>query len=110
MARFGSEACFARHAGVAPIPVSSGRTDRHRLCRGGNRQLNAAIHRIAITQLRLAGPGQAYYQRRRAQGDGTGEAIRALKRRITRAVYQQLKLAEQRQRTTTATAARQRST
>ena len=55
--RFRSEACFAMHAGVAPIPVSSGRTDRHRLCRGGNRQLNAAIHRIAITQLRLAGPG-----------------------------------------------------
>jgi len=41
------------HAGVTPIPASSGRTDRHRLCRGGNRRLNAAIHRIAITQLRL---------------------------------------------------------
>jgi transposase len=105
VARFRSEACFAMHAGVAPIPVSSGRTDRHRLCRGGNRQLNAAVHRIAITQLRLAGPGQTYYRRRRAQGDGTGEAVRALKRRITRAVYQQLKLAEQRQRTTSATAA-----
>src|SRR5215217_3988103 len=50
-----SEACFAMHAGVPPIPASSGRTDRHRLCRGGNRQLNAAIHRIAITQLRLGG-------------------------------------------------------
>jgi len=105
VARFRSEACFAMHAGVAPIPASSGRTDRHRLCRGGNRQLNAAIHRIAITQLRLAGPGQAYYQRRRAQGDGTGEAVRALKRRTARAVYQQLKLAEQRPRTTSATAA-----
>jgi transposase len=67
VARFRSEACFAMHAGVAPIPASSGRTDRHRLCRGGNRQLNAAIHRIAITQLRLAGPGQIYYRRRRAQ-------------------------------------------
>jgi transposase len=87
VARFRSEACFAMHAGVAPIPVSSGRTDRHRLSRGGNRQLNAALHRIAITQLRLSGPGQAYYQRRRAQGDGTGEAVRALKRRIARAVY-----------------------
>jgi transposase len=70
VARFRSEACFAMHAGVAPIPVSSGRTDRHRLSRGGNRQLNAALHRIAITQLRLSGPGQRYYQRRRAQGDG----------------------------------------
>jgi transposase len=93
------------HAGVAPIPVSSGRTDRHRLCRGGNRQLNAAVHRIAITQLRLAGPGQTYYRRRRAQGDATGEAIRALKRRITRAIYQQLKLAQQQHQTTSATTA-----
>jgi hypothetical protein len=65
----------------------------------------AAVHRIAITQLRLAGPGQAYHRRRRAQGDGTGEAVRAPKRRITRAVYQQLKLAQQRQPTTSATAA-----
>jgi transposase len=93
------------HAGVAPIPASSGRTDRHRLSRGGHRQLNAVIHRIAITQLRLAGPGQAYHRRRRAQGDGTGEAIRALKRRITRAVYQQLKLAQQRLRTASPAAA-----
>jgi transposase len=93
VARFRSEACFASHAGVAPVPVSSGRTDRHRLSRGGNRQLNAALHRIAITQLRLPGPGQAYYQRRRAQGDGSGAAIRALKRRIARAVYQRLRVA-----------------
>jgi transposase len=96
VARVRSEACVAMHAGVALIPVSSGRTDRHRLCRGGNRQLNAAIHRIAITQRRLAGPGQTYSRRRRAQGDSTGDAVRALKRRIARAVYQQLKLAEQR--------------
>jgi transposase len=54
--RFRSEACFAMHAGVAPIPASSGRTDRHRLARGGNRQLNAALHRIAVTQARLDGP------------------------------------------------------
>jgi transposase len=103
--RFRSEACFAMHAGVAPIPVSSGRTDRHRLCRGGNRQLNAALHRIAITQLRLMGPGQTYYRRRRAQGDSTGDAVRALKRRIARAVYQQLKLAEQRLQTSPPAAA-----
>jgi transposase len=93
------------HAGVAPIPVSSGRTDRHRLCRAGNRQLNAALHRIAITQLRLPGPGQTYYRRRRAQGDSTGDAIRTLKRRIARAVYQQLKLAEQRPQTASPTTA-----
>jgi transposase len=98
VARFRSEACFAMHAGVAPVPVSSGRTDRHRLSRGGNRQLHAALHRVAITQLRLPGPGQTYYQRRRGQGDGTGEAVRARKRCIARAVYQHLKLAEQRLR------------
>jgi len=103
--RFRSEACFAMHAGVAPVPVSSGRTDRHRLSRGGNRQLNAALHRIAITQLRLPGPGQTYYQRRRAQGDATGEAVRALKRRIARAVYQQLKQAQPPPTTTATTAA-----
>jgi transposase len=105
VARFRSEACFAMHAGVAPVPVSSGRTDRHRLSRGGNRQLNAALHRIAITQLRLPGPGQTYYQRRRAQGDGTGEAVRALKRRIARAVYQHLKQAQQASVTTAPPAA-----
>jgi transposase len=87
------------HAGVAPIPASSGRTDRHRLCRGGNRRLNAAIHRIAITQLRLGGPGQTYYRRRRTQGDSTGDAVRTLKWRIARPVYQQLKLAHERLRT-----------
>jgi transposase len=81
--RFRSEACFAMHAGVAPIPASSGRTQRHRLARGGNRQLNAALHRIAITQVRItASPGQLYYQRRRAQGDTAMEALRALKRRL----------------------------
>ena len=85
-ARFRSEACFAMHAGVAPIPASSGRTDRHRLARGGNRQLNAALHRIAVTQIRLDGLGRAYYQRRREQGDTSMEALRALKRRLARVV------------------------
>ena len=86
-ARFRSEACFAMHAGVAPIPASSGRTHRHRLARGGNRQLNAALHRIAVTQIRLDGLGQAYYQRRREGGDTTMEALRALKRRLARVVF-----------------------
>ena len=88
VARFRSESCFAMHAGVAPIPASSGRTNRHRLARGGNRQLNAALHRIAITQIRITGsPGRAYYQRRRANGDTSMEAIRALKRRLARVVF-----------------------
>jgi transposase len=86
--RFRSEACFAMYAGVAPIPASSGRTHRHRLARGGNRQLNAALHRIAITQIRITdSPGQLYYQRRRARGDTTAEALRALKRRLARVVF-----------------------
>jgi transposase len=90
-ARFRSEACFAMHAGVAPIPASSGKTNRHRLARGGNRQLNAALHRIAVTQIRLDGPGKIYYQRRRAQGDTTMQALRALKRRLARVVFNLLR-------------------
>lgn len=89
--RFRSEACFAMHAGVAPIPASSGKTDRYRLARGGNRQLNAALHRIAVTQTRLNGLGQVYYQRRRANGDSTMEALRALKRRLARVVFHLLR-------------------
>jgi transposase len=86
--RFRSEACYAMHAGVAPIPASSGRTHRHRLARGGNRQLNAALHRIAVTQIRIPNSlGQTYYQRRREQGDTTMEALRALKRRLARVVF-----------------------
>jgi transposase len=86
--RFRSEACFAMHAGAAPVPASSGRTERHRLARGGNRQLNVALHRIALTQTRLPGSlGQAYYQRRRAGGDNTMEALRVLKRRLARVVF-----------------------
>ncbi|HYA53770.1 MAG TPA: IS110 family transposase [Streptosporangiaceae bacterium] len=86
-ARFRSEARFAMHAGVAPIPASSGKTNRHRLARGGNRQLNAALHRIAVTQARLNGPGRDYYQRRRQLGNTKMHALRALKRRLARIVY-----------------------
>jgi transposase len=92
VARFRSEACFAMTAGVAPIPVWSGNTaGQVRLNRGGNRQLNAALHRIAISQIRLGSP---YYQRRRAGGDTTMEAIRALKRRLARVVYRLLHTVE----------------
>ncbi len=85
--RFRSEACFAMHAGAAPIPASSGRTNRHRLARGGNRQLNAALHRVAVTQIRLDGLGRTSYHRRREGGDTTMEALRALKRRLARTVF-----------------------
>jgi transposase len=94
-ARFRSEACFAMHSGVAPIPASSGKTDRHRLARGGNRQLNAALHRMAVTQIRLDGLGRAYYQRRRASGDTSMEALRALKRRLARVVFHLLRPTDQ---------------
>ena len=86
--RFADEAKYAMHAGVAPIPVWSGRTHgKVRLNRAGNRQLNAALHRIAVTQIRLDGPGRVYYRRRRARGDTTMEALRALKRRLARVVF-----------------------
>ena len=90
--RFRSEAAFARHCGVAPIPVWSGNTaGRVRLNRSGNRQLNAALHRIAITQLRIPGSaGQCYYRRRLAEGKTTKEALRALKRHLARTVHHRL--------------------
>jgi hypothetical protein len=63
-----------------------------RLNRGGNRQLNAALHRIAVTQLRSETPGRAYVARRRAAGDTKTEAIRALRRRLSDEVYRRLQL------------------
>jgi transposase len=89
--RFRSEAAYAMHTGTAPIPASSGNTTRHRLHRGGNRQLNACLHRIAITQIRHDTAGRAYYQRRKQQGDTSMEALRALKRRLARTIYNLLK-------------------
>ena len=89
--RFKSEAAFARHAGVAPVPVWSGNTrGRVRMTRSGNRQLNAALHRIAVTQIRLDGLGQTYYRHRLAEGDSTPEALRCLKRRLSRVVFNHL--------------------
>ena len=79
MTRFCSEAAYARYTGIAPIPVWSGNTaGRVRLARSGNRQLNAAIHRIAITQIRLDGIGQVYYRKKRAEGMTKPEALRCL--------------------------------
>jgi transposase len=92
--RFRHRAAFARHTGTAPVPVWSGNTERHRLSRGGNRQLNAAIHRIAVTQLQRPGPAQDYVARRRAAGDTPTEALRALKRRISDEVWRRLRVDE----------------
>ena len=90
--RFKSEAAFARHSGVAPIPAWSGNTQgRMRLSRSGNRQLNTALHRIAITQIRLNGsPGQAYYRSRLAAKDTTAGSRRCLKRHLSRIVFRAL--------------------
>ncbi|QLQ11026.1 MAG: IS110 family transposase [Nocardioidaceae bacterium] len=89
--RFKSEAAFARHAGIAPIPVWSGNTTgRVRLTRSGNRQLNAAIHRIAVTQIRLDGLGRAYYEKKKTEGMSTPEALRCLKRHLARIVFNHL--------------------
>ncbi len=89
--RFRSPAAFARHNGSAPLPVWSGNTERHRLSRTGNRQLNVALHRIAITQFQREGPGKTYLEHRRAQGDTKPEAIRALRRRISDEVFRRMR-------------------
>ena len=94
--RFASAARFAMHAGVAPLPVSSGQSNRHRLNRRGNRQLNAALHRIALTQLRMHAPAQAFVARKRAEGKSTREALRCLKRHLARIVWRELRNAEAR--------------
>ena len=86
--RFRSDAQLARHGGVAPLEASSGRTQRHRLDRGGNRQLNAALYRIAITQSRYHPAARAYLERKRAEGKSRREAIRCLKRLLVRVVFQ----------------------
>lgn len=89
--RFARCAQYARHNGTAPVPVWSGNTVRHRLSRGGNRQLNVVLHRIAITQIRLGGPGKAYFEHRLAFGDTKTEAIRALRRRISDEVFRRMR-------------------
>jgi transposase len=89
--RFGSDAQLARHAGVAPLEASSGKKRRHRLDRGGNRQLNCALHRIAITQGRVHAPARAYLERKQNEGKSRREAIRCLKRQLARTVYTTLK-------------------
>jgi transposase len=89
--RFHSDAQLARHSGVAPLEASSGRVQRHRLDRGGNRQLNAAFYRIAITQARVHPAARAYLERKQAEGKSRREAIRCLKRQLARVVFNTLK-------------------
>jgi transposase len=88
--RFATVGHYARYNATAPIEASSGPNPRHRLNPRGNRQLNHAIHMIAVTQVRNDTPGRAYYRRKQAEGQSKKEALRALKRRISDAVYRQL--------------------
>jgi transposase len=91
MRRFRTPDAFAALAGVAPIPASSGQVQRMRLNRGGNRQLNRAMHVIAVTQARFYPPAKAYVTRRiEADGKTRREAIRALKRQLVRPVFRLL--------------------
>jgi transposase len=85
--RLRSEPAFAALCGVSPIPASSGRTHRHRLNRGGDRQANAAIYRVALCRMRWDPRTQAYVQRRTAEGLSKKDIIRCLKRLIARELY-----------------------
>jgi transposase len=90
--RFKSEGAYARYTGVAPVPEWSGSTSGQvRMTRSGNRQLNVALHTIALTQLRLGGLGAAYYRKRIADGDSPGRALRCLKRRLCGVVFRRLR-------------------
>ena len=89
--RFQTDAQLARHGGVAPLEASSGRVRRHRLDRGGNRQLNCALHRIAVTQARVHPAARAYLERKQTEGKSRREAIRCLKRQLARVVFNTLK-------------------
>jgi transposase len=92
ISRFGSQDRFAAYNGTAPIEVSSGNRVIHRLSLRGNRRLNHAIHMAAITQIRYQhSDGRAYYDKKRAEGKTPKEALRALKRQISDALYKRLK-------------------
>jgi transposase len=90
-ARFATDGHFARQAGVAPIPASSGRKNRQRLNRGGDRQLNAALHRIAVAQGRCHPPAIAFLARKQAESKSRMEALRCLKRHLARHAWQILR-------------------
>ncbi len=89
--RFKSRDAYAMWAGVAPIPVWSANNARFRLNRGGNRQTNAALHRIAITQIRIHPDAQAFIARRLEGGSTKREALRLLKRKLANVAYRTLR-------------------
>jgi transposase len=92
--RFPSQDHFASYTATAPLDASSGNQQRHRLNTGGNRQLNAALHTIAVCQARDPGPGRRYYLRKLSEGKTPAEARRALKRRLANVIYRHI-LADQ---------------
>jgi transposase len=89
--RFRSDAQLARLAGVAPVDASSGQQRRHRLNRHGNRQLNTALHKLAVVQGRWDPRARAYLERRQAEGKTRREALRCLKRLLARIVFRLLR-------------------
>lgn len=99
--RFASDAKLAMHAGAAPLPASSGARQRHRLNRSGNRQLNCALHRMAITQGRCYPPARAYLERKEREGHSRKEALRCLKRHLARSVYRTLRAIQEEKMTST---------
>jgi transposase len=92
--RLRSQACFARLAGVAPIPASSGQTVRHRLSRGGDRQLNRALHTVILHRRQHDPATKDYIARRIAEGKSTRDAVRLLKRYLARHLYRLLQKQE----------------
>ena len=88
--RFATDAKLARTGGAAPIPASSGNTSRHRLDRGGNRQLNCALHRLAINKGNWDPDTAAYLARKQTEGKSRKEALRCLKRHLARRVWKLL--------------------
>jgi transposase len=90
--RFSNDAKLAKLAGVAPLDASSGKQQRHRLNRKGNRQLNCALHRLAVTQGRVHAPAREFLARKQAEGRSRREALRCLKRHLARVVFRILRL------------------
>jgi transposase len=88
--RLSSEAAFARLCGVAPLPASSGRTNRHRLNRGGDRIANNALWRIVLVRMSSDPRTRYYMERRTKEGLSKKEIIRCLKRYVAREVYRRL--------------------
>lgn len=94
ISKYRTKAQFAMANGTAPLPASSGRTDRHRLNRGGNRQLNRVIHFVALTQVSRSPEGRRYYLQKRQEGKTTQEALRCLKRRVSDRIFNTLRGSE----------------